>query len=81
MRGLVIGLLIPFHTAILFDDESDFSVKNIPSSPFLTEAANVLGVSGTPLFFFVAGAAGWLALRNYGWRRLLKERVSRLLDT
>jgi glucan biosynthesis protein C len=79
LRVLVIGLLIPFHTAIMFDEGGDFYVKNVKSSPFLTEAANVLGVSGMPLLFFVAGAAGWFALRKYGWQRLLRERASRLL--
>ena len=79
LRVLVIGLLIPFHTAIMFDVGADFYVKNAEPSRFLTEAANAIGVSGMPLLFFVAGAAAWFALRKYGSRRFLEERAARLL--
>jgi glucan biosynthesis protein C len=79
LRVLVIGLLIPFHTAIIFDVGADFYVKNAEPSRILTEAANAIGVSGMPLLFFVAGAAAWFALRKYGLKRFLEERAARLL--
>jgi len=63
----------------MFDDGADFYVKNAEPSRFLTEAANVIGISGMPLLFFVAGAAAWFALRKAGWKRFLKSRAARLL--
>jgi hypothetical protein len=79
LRVLVIGLLIPFHTAMIFDDGADFYVKNSASSRFLTEAANLVGAAGMPLLFFVAGAAAWYALKNRRPGRFMKERALRLL--
>ncbi len=79
LRVFVIGFLVPFHTAMIFDDGADFYVKNSASSRFLTEAANLLGAAGMPLLFFVAGAAAWFALKNRRPGRFMKERALRLL--
>lgn len=80
LRVLAVLLLIPFHSARVFDVWDDFYVKNAERSQGLT-----WGVIGflepwhMPLLFVLAGAASWYAFRHRTARGYVAERRARLL--
>ncbi len=79
LRIIAVLLLIPFHTARIFDIWEPNYVKNDTLSPLLSYLSAFLWSWHMPLLFLLAGAATWysLGLRN-GWG-YLQERVKRLL--
>jgi hypothetical protein len=62
LRILAVLLLIPFHTARLFDFWEPNYVKNAELSAKLTYQIAFIGPRHMPLFFLFAGAATWYAL-------------------
>lgn len=80
LRVLSVLLLIPFHSARVFDVWDDFYVKNADTSEGLT-----WGVIGflepwhMPLLFVLAGAASWYAFGHRTARGYVAERRVRLL--
>lgn len=80
LRVLAVLLLIPFHSARVFDVWDDFYVKNADTSEGLT-----WGVIGflepwhMPLLFVLAGAASWYAFGHRTARGYVAERRARLL--
>ncbi|MHB1132240.1 MAG: acyltransferase family protein [Chloroflexota bacterium] len=79
LRVLAVLLLIPFHSARLFDTLDSFYVKNAETSIVFTAFIGFLGSWHMPLLFVLAGAATWFAL---GWRspwQYAFERFRRLL--
>lgn len=65
LRILAVLLLIPFHTARIFDTLDPFFIKNSDLSNWLTYIVIVfLNKWHMPLLFLVAGASTWYALRS-----------------
>jgi glucans biosynthesis protein C len=80
LRVLAVLLLIPFHSARVFDVFDSFYVKNPQTSDGLSWAVVAfLNPWHMPLLFVLAGAATWLALGHRGPKAYLGERTRRLL--
>jgi glucans biosynthesis protein C len=80
LRVLAVLLLIPFHSARVFDVFDPFYVKNTVTSEGLSWAVVAfLNPWHMPLLFVLAGAATWLALGHRGPKAYLGERTRRLL--
>jgi glucans biosynthesis protein C len=80
LRVLAVLLLIPFHSARLFDTFDPFYVKNPQTSDGLSWAVVAfLNPWHMPLLFVLAGAATWLALGRRGPGAYVGERTRRLL--
>ena len=80
VRIFAVLLLIPFHTARIFDTFETFYVKNDSLSPWLSYVVIFfLGRWHMPLLFLLAGASSWYALRFRSGGRYLAERLKRLL--
>jgi peptidoglycan/LPS O-acetylase OafA/YrhL len=73
-------LLVPYHSARVFDTDDPFYVQNDQLSSPLTDWIISLGDAiGMQLLFLLAGAAAWFALRTRNNRSYLSERIQRLL--
>ena len=80
LRVLAVVLLIPFHSARVFDAFDPFYVKNPQTSEGLSWAVVAfLNPWHMPLLFVLAGAATWLALGHRRPKAYLGERTRRLL--
>jgi len=80
LRVLAVLLLVPFHSARVFDVFDPFYVKNPETSSGLSWAVVAfLNPWHMPLLFVLAGAATWLALGRRGPSAYLGERTRRLL--
>jgi glucan biosynthesis protein C len=80
VRILAVLLLIPFHTARIFDTHEAFYVKNSVLSPGLTYVVIVfLNRWHMPLLFLVAGASTYYALRKRTGGQYIGERLIRLM--
>ncbi|MEU9836765.1 acyltransferase family protein [Streptosporangium sp. NPDC048047] len=78
IRVLVVVGLVFFHTALVFDAQDDFYVKNAETTPF-TLVVSALGVLwAMPLLFFLAGLGAWHSLRRRGAGEYVAERLRRL---
>lgn len=78
LRILAVLLLIPFHTARLFDIWEPNYVKNADLSAALSYQNSFIGVWHMPLLFLLAGAATWYALDFRSGGEYAKERLTRL---
>lgn len=72
-------LLIPFHTARVFNPGEDFYAKSDETSTALQRFIVFVGPWHMSLLFLLAGAATWFALGFRSSRTYAGERVSRLL--
>ena len=80
VRILAVLLLIPFHTARIFDTFETFYVKNGALSPWLSYVViYFLNNWHMPLLFLLAGASSWYALRFRSGGRYMAERLKRLM--
>lgn len=79
LRVLAVLLLFPFHTARVFDVWEEFYAKNAQVSAALTYIIGYLNPWHMPLFFLLAGAATWFALRFRSGGQYAGERFKRLL--
>jgi glucan biosynthesis protein C len=79
LRTLAVLLLFPFHTARIFDIWEEFYVKSEQTSKALSYIIAYLGPWHMPLFFLLAGASTWFALRKRSGAVYTKERIKRLL--
>ena len=79
LRILAVLLLIPFHTARLFDFWEPNYVKNAELSAGLTYQIAFIGPWHMPLLFLLAGAATWYALDFRSDGDYVRERFKRLL--
>ena len=80
MRILAVLLLIPFHTARIFDTFEPFYVKNAELSVWLSYlVVFFLGRWQMHLLFLLAGASTWYALRRRSGGQYIGERLKRLL--
>ena len=78
LRVLAILGVFLFHASNVFNDQ-DFVVKNAEQSPVITGVQAFFFPWGMPLFFLIAGAGTWFALRRRTSGQYAKERSSRLL--
>jgi glucan biosynthesis protein C len=79
LRILAVLLLIPFHSARVFDFIEPFYVKNGETSVALSAFIGFVDPWHMRLLFLLAGAATWFALDVRGGAGYVKERVKRLL--
>jgi glucan biosynthesis protein C len=80
VRIFAVLLLIPFHTARIFDIFETFYVKNRVLSPGLSYAVvGFLNKWQMPLLFLLAGASTWYALNFRSGGRYMAERLKRLM--
>jgi glucan biosynthesis protein C len=80
VRILAVLLLIPFHTARIFDTLESFYVKNNILSPWLTYIIiEFLNKWHMPLLFLVAGASTWFAMKKRSSGQYIVERLKRLM--
>ncbi|GAB2870225.1 acyltransferase family protein [Streptomyces mayteni] len=78
LRNLAILFLFPFHTARIFNDNSEFYVKGQVNT-FSSALVNVSSFWFMPLLFLLAGMSSCYALRKRPARSYVKERYLRLL--
>ena len=80
LRVLAVLLLIPFHSARIFDIWDPFYAKNATTSSFLSYSViTLLNQWQIPLLFLLAGASTWYALRIRSGQHYAAERFKRLL--
>lgn len=79
LRFLAVLLLFPFHTARIFDIWEEFYARNDQTSKALTFFIGYLNRWHMPLFFLLAGASTWFALRFRSGGVYARERFKRLL--
>ncbi|MGY1825923.1 acyltransferase family protein [Blastococcus sp. SYSU DS0541] len=77
-RVVVVGGLIPFHAALVFDATDDFYVKSDRTTDLVPFAAPIV-VAAMPLLFLVAGIGAWHSWQARGTGDYLARRVRRLL--
>lgn len=73
----ILGVFL-FHALNVFN-EADFVIKNAERSTAITVFEGFLFPWGMPLFFLIAGAGSWMALRRRTPGQYARERISRLL--
>jgi peptidoglycan/LPS O-acetylase OafA/YrhL len=79
LRIIAVLLLLPFHTARIFDLGDDFYAKSGTLSKALTYFILYLEPWHMPLLFFLAGASTWFALSHRDGLHYAGERFKRLL--
>jgi glucan biosynthesis protein C len=80
VRILAVLLLIPFHTARIFDTFEAFYVKNAELSAGLSYVVvEFLNKWQMALLFLIAGASTWYAMRSRSGGQYLLERLKRLM--
>jgi glucan biosynthesis protein C len=80
LRVLAVLLLVPYHTARIFDIWEPFYAKSAQASELLTYVfVGAVNPWHMPLFFLLAGAATWFALGFRSSSEYVKERVKRLI--
>ncbi len=79
LRLLAVALLLPYHSARVFDVFDTFYVKNAVLSGGLSYIIAFLDTWHMPFFFVLAGMSTCLALQRRNGRAYLWERVQRLL--
>lgn len=67
-----------FHASDVFNT-AGFEIKNAEQSDLITMIQGAFYPWGMPLFFFVAGAGSWFALRRRSASQFTRERTLRLL--
>ncbi len=78
LRVIAFGLLILFHTGMMFVSWN-WHVKNPETSVVLEWVMRFLHEWRMPLLFFISGAAVWFAMEKYPLPGYLRERILRLL--
>lgn len=79
LRIIAVLLLIPFHSARIFDTVDSFYVKNEPLSMAATAFVGFVTSWHMPLLFLLAGAASWFALGRRSPAQYIHERGMRLV--
>ena len=75
----VVGLLIPYHTYLVFNIYDDWFVKNDQLSTALDPFQFLGDAVGMQLLFLLAGSTTWFALRCRTGKQYAGERIKRLL--
>jgi glucan biosynthesis protein C len=80
VRILAVLLLIPFHSARIFDTLDPFYVKNTELGTWLTNVVIIfLNPWHMPLLFLFAGASTWFAMKKRSDGQYVVERLKRLM--
>lgn len=74
----VLGIFL-FHNARFYDVFSDWHVKNVTTSPGASILVGFMSAWIMPLFFLIAGAGTYLALKVRQAGKFIQERTLRLL--
>jgi fucose 4-O-acetylase-like acetyltransferase len=77
LRALVVVGLIFFHSALVFDSEDDFYIKNDTTTSVLVAAGPIV-IWAMPLLFLIAGFGAAQSLRRRGVGGFAVERLRRL---
>lgn len=78
LRVLAIFGVFLFHSSSVFNT-MDFHIKNVDQSEIITIIQAFFFPWGIPLFFMIAGAGTWFALRRRSANEYIRERTNRLL--
>jgi peptidoglycan/LPS O-acetylase OafA/YrhL len=78
LRVLAVLTVFVYHTWRPFD-LTDWHVKNAEQSLIVTIPMTLIALWGMPLFFVLAGAGSWFALRSRSGPQFVRERSLRLL--
>ena len=78
LRVLAIVGVFLFHSSSVFNT-MDFHIKNVDQSEIITMIQAFFFPWGIPLFFMIAGAGTWFALRKRTATEYIRERTNRLL--
>ncbi|HEY93728.1 MAG TPA: acyltransferase [Dehalococcoidia bacterium] len=78
LRVLAIFGVFLFHSSSVFNT-LDFHIKNIDQNEIITIIQAFFFPWGMPLFFTIAGAGTWFALRRRSSIEYIRERTNRLL--
>lgn len=78
LRVMAFGLLMLFHTGMLFSTW-DWHVKNLETSEVFDQVMRFVHQWRMPLLFFISGSAVWFAMERYSTRQYFLERHKRLL--
>jgi hypothetical protein len=80
VRVLAFGLLIPYHTAMIFSPPHDgWHIKNFETSELIEVLKAFINRWRLPLLFFIAGVGTFYALRKASLASFSRERCWRLL--
>jgi fucose 4-O-acetylase-like acetyltransferase len=79
LRIAAVLLLIPYHTARVFNWEEDYYIKNVPTDDVSQRFIDFVGPWHMSLLFLLAGAASWFAFGHRSGRQYAGERFKRLL--
>jgi len=80
LRVIAVLVLVPFHTARIFDIWEPFYAKNDQVSEALSHLfIGAVGPWHMPLFFLLAGAGTWFALGFRSGGQYVRERFKRLI--
>lgn len=78
IRALVVVGLVFFHSALVFDTEDDYYVKNPETTSAIMIMAGFAVVWAMPSLFLIAGLGSWHSMRKRGPRGFVVERLLRL---
>ncbi|MCW6008189.1 acyltransferase family protein [Micromonospora sp. CPCC 205371] len=78
IRALVVVGLVFFHSALVFDAEDDFYVKNPETTGAIMIMAGFAVVWAMPILFLIAGLGSWHSMRKRGPGGFTVERLLRL---
>ena len=79
LRALIVFLLIPYHTAIMFEAGNPLGwINNSSSSLIATSFVQILDQFQMPLIFTIAGIAAWFSLARRTGKQYFFERLGRL---
>lgn len=78
LRALVVIGLVFFHSALVFDEGSDFYVKNAETTGATMIIAGVAVVWAMPMLFLIAGLGAWHSTAKRGAGGFAVERLRRL---
>jgi len=74
----MLGIFL-LHTMHLFDQGTDWHLRNADTSTLVLILRGLIDVWAVPTFFVLSGAGAWFALKRRSGKRFLAERVRRLL--
>ncbi|MFI9551133.1 acyltransferase family protein [Nonomuraea endophytica] len=78
LRAMVVVGLVFFHSSLVFDEGSDFYVKNADTTSVTMIFAGLAVVWAMPLLFLIAGVGSWHSLAKRGPGGFALERLRRL---
>ncbi|SNT26936.1 Peptidoglycan/LPS O-acetylase OafA/YrhL, contains acyltransferase and SGNH-hydrolase domains [Asanoa hainanensis] len=78
IRTLVVVGLVFFHSALVFDENDDYYVKNADTTSITTVLAGLAVLWAMPALFLIAGFGSWHSMARRGPAGFARERLQRL---